>query len=720
MLVLGVLAAACGPSDPVEAARQLQAEGRFEESLAPLGELVQARRDDPEVHYLHGLALSRTGRPSQAVWSLRRAMESPEWKVAAGLQLGASALRTGNYDEAVEVLTGVLEEEPDDSAALLLRAMARIQTRRDYEGALADADRLLEIEPENQQILPHRAVALLGLERTEEAAEALAQLERSATDGVIPGPSAGGYCGARAKFAEESRELEKAERLYRSCLEQFPANGLLLREAVEFFDATGKSEAATAALRDAHEATPHSRDLRVTLAVRLERLGDEGAAEALLRDATSEAQPILAASAYADLGGFLADRGRLAEAIASYERALELAPEARERLLFPYADKLVMAGEHDRALELAEEISIPAQRHLIRGRALQASGELEAALSELSSGLTLWPDQPIGRYYAGLTAEQLGDFDRAIEEYRYAVRASSLLDARLRLARLHQALGEPRPALVALRHDPQGSGLGVEAALLELELLATLSPTVQLLRPSLNDPSLRARVVAALAAGTRRRAGHAAAAQVVLAAKQLDLADPDSAPALAGLLEDLLAAGRAEHAVKLLERMRERAPESAEILALHAEALEGAGNASEAGAGYARALELDPELSRALRGQARLAAAAGEPQAALRAYEKGAAAAAERGLDDAGATLAIAELLVAEGRRAEGMRRLDDWLTSHPLDAEVALLLATLLADSEGGGGDRARELGQRAIRLRAGPEAIALAERLGAAAVSE
>jgi len=523
LLALVLLAAACGPGDPLEEARRLQTEGRFAEMVELLGELVQTRRDDPEAHYLYGLALTRTGRPSQAAWPLRRAMESPGWKVAAGLQLGAGALQTANYDESVEVLTRVLEEQPDNTAALLLRSTARNLTRRDYAGALADADRVLEIEPDNELILPQRAVALLGLRRTEEAAEALARLEQSATDGVVPGPAAGSYCGVRAKFAEESGDLEEAERLYRSCLEQFPASALLLREAIAFFDAVGKPEAATAALRDAHEAMPQVRNLRVNLAARLEQLGDVEAAEALLRDATRDAQPLAAASAYADLGGFLAQHQRFAEAIESYELALELAPMARERLLFPYADTLVLAGEQERAMALAEEIAVPAQRHLIRGRALLARGEPETALDELTRGLLLWPDQPIARFYAAFAAEQLGDFDRAIEEYRYAIRANALLDARLRLARLHRALNQPRRALTALRHDPDGSVLPVEAALLELELLAWLSPDVRSMRPSLGRPGLQGRVVAALAAGTRRRAGRAAAARVVLSASELFL-----------------------------------------------------------------------------------------------------------------------------------------------------------------------------------------------------
>ena len=63
------------------------------------------------------------------------------------------------------MLGEVLEAEPDNVQALVMRANARILTRRQYEEALIDADRVLELDPDNLPVLPFRAVALLGLVR---------------------------------------------------------------------------------------------------------------------------------------------------------------------------------------------------------------------------------------------------------------------------------------------------------------------------------------------------------------------------------------------------------------------------------------------------------------------------------------------------------------------------------------------------------------------------
>jgi DNA-binding SARP family transcriptional activator len=77
------------------------------------------------------------------------------------------------------------------------------------------------------------------------------------------------------------------------------------------------------------------------------------------------------------------------------------------------------------------------------------------------------------------------------------------------------------------------------------------------------------------------------------------------------------------------------------------------------------------------------------------------------------------EILVAEGRSEEALLELEAWQASHPLDAEVALRLAWLL-DAANGDAESARAAVRRAMRLGAGPEAIALAEQLDVEAATE
>jgi tetratricopeptide (TPR) repeat protein len=713
LLVLGILFSGCGPADPLQEVRELQSKGRFEESLAPLVELVAERGDDPEVHYRYGLALTRTGRPSQALWPLRKAMESPDWLSPAALQLAGGAIETGNFDEAIAATSRVIEGDPDHSRALLIRAFARMQTRRDYEGALADADRVLELDPLNTQALIPRTIALLALQRVEEAGEALALAEQAFAEESLGAVDTAHYCGARATFAQEQGELEEAERIFDACLEEHPTSPILVEAAVGFFDARGNRERATAILRNAHEEDPDARVFRISMALRLQVNGDVDAAERILREATDSEDPRLAASAWADLAGFHAQLEDFAAALSAYERAMELIPDPEARLRFAFADALILGGEYERALGLAREITVPAHRALIEGRVHLARGEARSALERFDEGLRLWPDNAVARYYAAIAAERLGDFDRAIEEYRYSIRADpTASDARLRLARIHAAQGETDLAIVALRHLPPGTGGSLEMALFEIELLARLGQVEGALPQRLATwvlaPDLWGRAVASIAAGTRARSGPAAAASRVLAADRLDLSDPRNAPALERLVIDLSDAGQPAKALEIVDAALEKRPRSARLLALRAMVFERLGKPEQkVRAAYERALEREPEQDLALVGLARLSAPA-DAELALSLYERAVAA----DPDDAAADRAAAQLLVELGRRDEAVTRLEALLERHPVDGAAALALAQLLGES-GDQPERAAALARRAVRFQSGPAALALLEQL-------
>jgi tetratricopeptide (TPR) repeat protein len=697
----------CGTGDPVEQVRKLQAENRWEESVEQLVELIEVRRSDPEVHFLYGVALQRTGRPSLAVWPLQRAMQHPEWRARAGRMLGAGAIQTGNFDEAVLNLTAALEEDPEDWVALLMRLMARINTRRDYEGALEDADRLLEHEPDHPQARTYRAVALFALERNDEAKEAMLALDESHGEDVVEGPFSAGFCGARAKFAEESGDLEEAERRYRACLERFPMSAVVVQEAIQFFDNTGRRDDGTSVLREAHESAPRDQALRVHLAARLESLGDFEGAEELLRQATRDVEPLRAAKAHADLAAFLVQHQRAAEGAAEYQHALDLTTVPADSLLFSFVDSLILAGELAQALEVVERIRVAPMRHVLRGRALLQQGHVRESLHELTAGLVDWPNQPAARYYAALAAERLGDLDRAIEEYRYAIRAKGSPEANLRLARLHYALGNLEYALTALRQG--GTNMSTEAALLEVEVAAANSAGFPQLRPILQTDETREASLAALARGWRSRVGPGGAAQVLLD-RGLDVKGRLLGPALAVLVDDLIETDRSQEALELVDAVLKQGADQALPHALRGQVLEAlASDGSLAKAAFERALELDATLSRALEGMARQLVREGDRVAALDYYDRAIANATPHGAG--AATLASAELLLQDGKRREAIDRLQAWLDRRPLDAQVALRLAELLSN-EASEQERALVLAEVAVRLRAGNAAEQLADR--------
>ena len=707
LLVAVALAACSPPEDLRQQAAILQAQERYEESIEPLVALVNRGERDSELMFRYGLALSMTGRESQAMWPLEEARKDSEWFTRASMRLAADAFRGGNYDVAIGYASEVLEEDPEHIDALKLRTFARLQSRRDYEGALEDVERAQELSPESRDLDGPRIVALLGLERIDEAGEALAAWEERQAAASEVGAAEGNpalACAARAKFAQEKGDREAAGETLEYCLTTYPADHTVVNESIDFFREDDPSK-VDEILVAAHEAAPTDRAFRVALARRLQLLGKEEEAEAVLRAATE----ISGVDAWMDLAGYLAETGRIDDGIEAYETALAASPHPHPDLRFTYAETLINAGRLDDAWAASEAMGVPSHRAFVQGRIHFNREEYAEALAAFTEGVKLWPDSAIARYYTARAAEAIGDFERATEEYRYAMRVDpNAADTRIRLARLHLASGHPGDSLYVLRSQ----GLGpdppvrtVETALLELEataLLGELDKTPKDLYAVVDQPAHWGRAIAAVASGTRRRLGPAAAVQIVRGADRLNIAHPTSTAALRGLVGDLGVLGEHEAAVDLVQGILET-----EGLAVYAEilgeALAAAERAEEAKAAFEQALELEPGRPHAVMGLARLLAARQQQAEALALFD----AVELDGLEDSAPVRTHAELLAAAGRSQEARNRLRDALEADPYDGDLALALAKLQlasgAEAEArryleqaalfGGGAEAREL---------------------------
>ena len=325
-----------------------------------------------------------------------------------------------------------------------------------------------------------------------------------------------------------------------------------------------------------------------------------------------------------------------------------------------------------------------------------------------------WPNNAIARYYAAVAAERLGEFRRAIEEYRYAMRVDPLAtDAYLRLANLHLAAGRDEDALAALSFEPGARAEERDGELLTMRVLARLgrvhaAPPVLLQR--LAGPDSRGQAAAAVARGFREKQGPKAAAKALLEARGIDFADPVNAEALEALIENLAASGQSADALKRAEAAARAHPKSATQQALRGRALVLNGAPDEAArAAFERALELDPEQPAAHAGLARLDLARGERESALAHFDRALAVETD---DFELAREAVAVLLALE-RRDEAEKRLQRLLEERPYDAPTALALAEL-GIARGVDVEQTRELARRAVQFGGGDEAKALLERVG------
>ena len=694
-------------------------EGDFAGSVAVLRKAIEEGAADPELFLVYGVGLAETGSLDASVWPLRRALESPEWEVLAGLRLARGAFITHSWDRSIEALDRVLELEPDHVVALVLRSRARIESRRDFEGALADAERALEIDPDAAGARVSQVVSLLGLERADEAGALIQSIELLSREAGPDQPNTARFCGARASFAVERGDPELADEIYSECLKEFPSAPTLIAAALKFYSSEGRLERTVEIYQAAVVAAPYNRDYRVGLAIRLQAQGRDAEATATLREATEAKNPALAAEAWVDLAGYLLEREDYDEAIEAFDQALELIVEPSVDLMFRYADALIISSRFDEAMEVADRSQVSSHRDLIRGRVQLERGQPALALESFNDSLKLWPDNAVARYYASLAAEGVGDYERAIEEMRYSIRAgASLTDSRARLARLHLAEGRLKDALEVLSHDIARQPGDVEMAVLGIELSARLAladrQMASLMSPLRTPEDWRLAILAGIR-GTRTRMGPAGAVKLIHETPNLDLGDPANASILERLVVNLADMEETEQAVARLDGYLEAQPAAGAFHALRGLAIARRDGieASDARKDWTRALELEPQNVVALIGLSRERSAAGETDAALVYLDR----AIEAAPDDPAPIRAAIALLIAEQRHDEAQAKLERLLELEPYDDQAALQLLRMRVQLDL---DKPRSvaLAQLARRFGRGEnraEAIRLLQRLDA-----
>jgi tetratricopeptide (TPR) repeat protein len=644
-------------------------------------------------------------------------MADPEWRLRAGRQLAYGEMLATNYDEAIATLNQLVESNTDDVELLLMRANAYAHSRIHFEEALADVDRIREIDPENVEAMEPRIIALLGLDRIEEAGVAIEDLGRRIEDSQLDTETQGWHCATAALFAEESGEKELAQSRWEDCTERFPDHSNVVGNAISFYDGQRDFRRSLEILRGAHEAKPESRQYRTRLAARLRASGQADEATEILAEATGSEKVAASATAWFDLAKHHQELDDPEATVEAFERSLEKVRETGVDLpsmRLEYADALLLAGRFDRALEVAEDMTVSAHRAVIRARVAQEQGDPEKALEYFDEAFRLWPDNPFARYYAARAAEAIGDFDRAIEAYRYSMRiAPGATDARVRLTRLLLAEGSAFEGIHMLRFQAEASPLDVEGELLTLHLWGRLGqgPSIRayLDRIRKDSPAFLGEAVDHVAQGIREGSGPVAAIESIRREQGLRLDDPSHADSLRTLVRFSGEAKDLEAAARDVREALEAHPEAAVFHEINGLLLELGDDEAQAREAYQRALEIEPENVRALSGLGRTTLSQ-DPEAALALFERALAVDPFDLPAGRGATRA----LLGAGRHEAAVERLEATLQTHPYDGKLATRLAQLLLESGAEIDDeRIRPLVRQAVRFGGGAQARALNERI-------
>jgi len=644
----------------------------------------------------YGAALLSAGQPSLAVWPLQKAAKEPKHASQAGLLLAQAQAATDSHAEAISTLDVILALDPENLTAIRLKVTSLLDSRQP-ELALESVEIGLEIAPDDLGLQMSRMQALLTLDLGEEAGETLVTIRELLDKSDELGPQqrdflSGRYCAMEAMFTHESGDSEEARQLFTDCLDQYPDHPQVISSAASFLDEIGDPERATEILLDLLERNPMDLSLRVGIASRLTGLGKPEEAEALLREAV-ETQPYVW-SALADHYGAL---GEDDAAILAMERALATAGDtAPDDWRLHHADLLIQRGRLDEAEEAIDRIEADVYANTGLGRLELARGNPQEALTLLEKGIRLWPDNPMARYLAAQSAEQLGDFDRAETEYREAYRSDpTFTDAGLILAELLASRGRLQEAAnLAANHaasnpeDSRGWELAVEYALAARrgdQARAILSRYQK--HPSHPSHST------AFAARYLLRTNRPEDALAVIAGSRLNLVDAENLDVLSAWCEIMDAQQHSAEALDKLDELRDRHPDPIAIRALTARILHDSGRIEESSAAYEAILAEDPEHVASLRGLAAIESNRGRTQRAIELFEK----AASSDPSDANSLLSAAMLMdpgpLKEERLREALRR-------NPRDGEAARELLLIIRSRDEGVSPEATDLAERARRF--------------------
>ena len=695
--------AACGTRLDARLAhlRSLQESGRYGDTLQPLREILSKSPDNPEANFLLGLGLMQTGRTPEAVGPLRTAAASDTYATEGGILL-ASALVAGQaYGEAVAATSRVIQKDPNLFTAWAVQAQAHLAAG-DFAAALGDSDKLTELHPGYVGQLI-RVSALVRLGRLDEAEKIYASVLEKAK-GTGESTLAARVCVERAKLIQQQGGNDpRGEEAMLACVREYPVDPGVLGAASDFYASRGRTAEGEKLWRDAAARAPDSIPLRLGLAHDLARHGLVDEAEATLVGLTQAFPTSL--EAWKALAELQRARGALDRALESLNKALAVSG-GDETLRLARGDLLVLRGDLDGAEAVLATLPDGANHDLLQGRLFFVRRQYPKALDALGSALNLAPQNAGAHALAGQAAEHVGDRERAISEYRSALRVDpSIAEARLALARQLLAAGSPGEAADLVGTLAQDSSPQRTEALRLLAIARAEAGDSEGAREAAT--TLRGLPMGKCAgwvvlAGLEQKARGPAAAARLLEHADLDYSDPANADALRVLVDALLETGRGDEAAARSARAVAAHGDMPVFLDLDGRVLAKRGQLEQARMSFETAQKIDPSDANAVMGLAGLEALSGKPDEAIALFDRASALDPRSGI----AAYSAAQLTLAAGRRDDAEQRLRTIVRRNPEMVAAANDLAYLLAE-RGADLELALRLAERVVASTATAETL-------------
>lgn len=686
--------------------RDRQDQGKAAATLDEYAELAESHPDNPEINFRLGLAMIAAGRHTEALFPLHKAAESEELTVPAGIVLASTFSQTSNHAEALRATERVLEIEPENEAALLMRTAAAIELH-DGEVALAASEKLIASAPDNTNYRLAHAGALAEADRLADA-EAIYQ---ELVDGNVEGDGQlyTRACSSLVRLQRDKRnDKDAAFAQLERCASRRPDEPEILLSLVGLADELEKEEEVIALLREAAERHPDSHPVLEEFTSRLVKA-----------DRVDEAREIADAKAeeeddprsWRQAAVMRRRTGDVEGALEAVEKALALWPTPDEETRYFRTELLIELGRLDEAEPQVADFETQLFQDALNARIAQERGDNQRALDLYAQASIDWPQNYGLRVLAARAAFAVGDVERAKSDLLEATRqAPDETDAALWLAHVAFFEGDFRECLAfTSRQLKQRGTVNADTHLLRAEAYAATNRGQRALKTLDDLAALRDgefRPVAWAAQARLRSRGDSAAALTWLeqrvAEAGLDLAEPANEPLLNQAFDLWLQTGRAEEAQEHLDTLLAKHPDSAHLQGLLGRLALTRGDTAEAERRFAAALERAPDDASALAGRALLEHQRGALPEAIATMDRAAAAAPSNG----DYPYIAARMVLDSGDRQAARERFEQVLRDHPGHVGTANDLAFFLAE-DGTDLPAAQRHAELAVRLRPTPETI-------------
>jgi len=357
---------------------ELENQGQIDAAIVGWKKLLETNSDVSEIYNNLGAALTRAGRPAEAIPELEKALELDPGFLKAYFNLGYALLVAGRS-----------------------------------EGAILAFEKGLQINSESADLHYDLGLALASKDRIDEAKT---EFEKSLQ---INPKDANAHFALGVALASKGN-WETAITEYREALRLNPQSELPHVNLGAALEEKGDFDGAITEYREALRLAPKDEMAHYRLGVSLGRQGDWDGEVAEEREALrlNPRNP----EAHRDLALGLARKGDLDSAIPEYHEALRLNPND-EIAHLNLGLALVNKGDWDGAIyEEREALRLDPNdetAHLYLGAMLGQKGD-DGEMAEYREALRLNPNNHLAHYDLGVALEKKGDREGALQEYRAA------------------------------------------------------------------------------------------------------------------------------------------------------------------------------------------------------------------------------------------------------------------------------------------------------------